>query len=75
MPELEMLKLALQLGYGGVFFYLFWVTNKRLQDQNDKHDADIARLNEMRIQDLKLMARIPTELEGSRPAHQMQPGY
>ena len=69
MPELELLKFAMQIGYGGIFFYLYWVTNDRLQKQADKHDADIARIQEQRIQELKLMARVPTNLEGSIPAN------
>ncbi len=65
MPEAEMIKFAVQAGMGGVFFYLYWMTNKRLQEQDDKHDQDIARLYNMRINDLKLFARLPTDLEGT----------
>jgi len=63
--ETEMLKFALQAGMGGVFFYLYWITNRRLQEQDDKHDQDIDRLYNLRINDLKLFARLPTDLEGT----------
>jgi len=62
--ENEVFKLAVQLGVGGIFFYLYWVTNKRMQDQDAKHDQDIARLYDQRIVELKLFARLPTDLEG-----------
>lgn len=64
MPETEMVKFAVQLGMGSIFFYLYWRTDQRLQEQDKKHEADIARLYDMRIQELKLMARLPTDLEG-----------
>jgi hypothetical protein len=65
MAETEMLKFAVQMGMGGVFFYLYWITNKRLQEQDTKHDQDIARLYDQRIVELKLFARLPTDLEGT----------
>jgi hypothetical protein len=62
--ETELFKLTVQMGMGGIFFYLYWVTNKRMQDQDAKHDADIARLYGQRINDLKFLAKLPTDLEG-----------
>lgn len=64
MAETEMIKYAVQLGMGGIFFYLYWRTDQRLQEQDRKHDADIARLYEMRVNELKLFARLPTDLTG-----------
>jgi hypothetical protein len=73
MPETEIVKFAVQLGLGSIFFYLYWRTDQRLQEQDKKHEADIARLYEMRIQELKLLAGAKTDLEGisgtySKPA-------
>jgi hypothetical protein len=67
--ETELFKIVLQAGMGGIFFYLYWMTNKRLEAQHDKHDQDIAALYAQRINDLKIMAKIPTELDGSAPAN------
>lgn len=61
----EIVNLAAQLGLGGIFFYLFWVTRDELKKQNERHDQDIQRLYEMRVQELKLMARLPTDLEAN----------
>jgi len=63
--ENELFKAVLQMGMGGLFFWLWWMTNKRLQDQQDQHDKDIALLYGQRINDLKLFARLPTDLEGT----------
>lgn len=59
------LPLIAQLGIGAIFFGLYWFTNKRLQEQQDKHDRDIDRLYNMRINDLKWIAKVPTDLEGN----------
>lgn len=67
MQETEILKFAVQAGMGGVFFYLYWITNKRLQEQDDKHEQDINRLYNLRINDLKLFAHLPTDLEPINP--------
>lgn len=74
MPELEMLKFALQFGMGGVFFWLWWQDHQELKASNARHDAEIERLWTQRVNELKLMAKLPTDLDGSRPAN-MQPGY
>lgn len=63
MPQ-ELVNLMAQMGMAGVFFYLYWTTNQELKKQADKHDLDIARLYDMRIQELKQIARMPTDLEG-----------
>lgn len=63
MPQ-EVVNLIAQLGIAGIFFYLYWITNQRLQQQEEKHDADIKQLYEMRVSELKLIARLPTNLEG-----------
>lgn len=70
MPP-EVINFATQGAWGLVFFYLYWTTNQELRRQADKHDQEIARLFELRIQELRLMARIPTNLEGVPPAHLM----
>lgn len=64
MPETELLKFAVQLGMGGIFFYLYWITREDLKKQNERHDADIKQLYEMRIQELKLLAGAKTDLAG-----------
>ncbi len=63
--ETELFKAVVQMGMGGLFFWLWWITNKRMQEQDEKHDQDIARLYEVRVQELKLFARLPTDLEGT----------
>lgn len=68
MAEIEIIKFVMQMGMGGIFFWLFWVTNQRLQDQDEKHELDIKTLYEMRVNELKLFARLPTDLDGSIPA-------
>lgn len=65
MPETEIIKLAVQFGLGGIFFYLYWDTRAELRKQNDKHDQDIARLYDQRVQELKQIARLPTDLEAN----------
>jgi len=62
MQETEMVKFAVQMGMGGIFFWLYWTTNQELRKQAEKHDQDIARLYDMRIQELKQMARLQTDL-------------
>lgn len=64
MSEAELAKFVVQMGMGGIFFALYWITNKRLQEQDDKHERDIDRLYNMRINDLKWIAKVPTDLEG-----------
>ena len=61
--ELEAVKTAIQLGEAGIFLWLFLRLDARLEKQNAQHDQDIARLYDQRIQDLKLLARTPTNLE------------
>ena len=61
MPS-EIVSLIAQMGMAGIFFYLYWITRDELKKQNEKHDQDIARLYDMRIQELKQMARLPTDL-------------
>jgi hypothetical protein len=63
MPP-EIVNLIGQMGMAGIFFYLYWRADQRLQEQGAKHDQDIARLYDMRIQELKQMARLPTDLTG-----------
>lgn len=65
MPETEIIKFVVQMGMGGVFFWLYWDTKKQLWEQDAKHDADIKQLYEMRVQELKLIARLPTDLEAN----------
>lgn len=65
--ELEAIKTALQLGQAGVFLWLFLRLDERLEKRDAKHDAEIQRVQEQRINDLKLFARLPTDLEGVPP--------
>ena len=51
----EIVSLVGQMGMAGIFFYLYWRADQRLQIQGIKHDADIARLYDMRIAELKQM--------------------
>lgn len=62
--EAELIKLGVQLGMGGIFFYLYWQTNKQLLIQNDKHERDIDRLYSLRVRDLQFIAKLPTDLDG-----------
>jgi hypothetical protein len=76
MPETELIKFAVQLGMGGIFFYLYWITREDLKKQNERHDQDIKQLYEMRIQELKLLAGAKTDLTGeySMPVKTAQNG-
>jgi hypothetical protein len=67
----ELINFATQGAWGLVFFWLYWRTNEELQKQAQRHDQEMARLWELRIQELRLMARIPTNLEGVPPAQSM----
>jgi hypothetical protein len=61
MP-IELVNLITNLGMGGLFFYLYWDERKLRQAQDDKHDLEIKQLHEQRIQDLKLIYHMPTDL-------------
>lgn len=63
--ELEAVKTALQLGQAGIFLWLFLRLDDRLEKRDAKHDADIQRLQEQRVTELKLIARLPTDVEGN----------
>jgi hypothetical protein len=60
--EFEVVK---TLGEAAIFFWLYWDTKTRLQQQQDKHDQDIKQVYDQRVQDLKILARLPTDLEGT----------
>jgi len=64
MSEIEAIKAVLQLGQAAVFFWLFMRSDAKREEQDKRHDADIQRLYELRVSELKLMARLPTDLEG-----------
>lgn len=64
MP-IELVNLIAQFGMGALFFYMFWDERKRTQIQDDKHDQQIAALYDMRINDLKWIAKVPTDIEGN----------
>lgn len=60
---------------GGVFAWLFVDLKKRYEDmqaryeaarleQQRKHEAEIARLYDLRIFEIKMLAKLPTDLEG-----------
>lgn len=62
MP-IEVVNLVAQFGMGALFFYMFWDERKRTQQQDDKHDLQITALYNLRINDLKWIAKLPTDLE------------
>lgn len=64
MNELEAIKTLIQLGEGAIFLWLFLRLDARLEKQTAQHDQDIARLYDQRIQDLKILTRTTTNLEG-----------
>lgn len=64
MP-IEIVNLIAQFGMGALFFYMFWDERKRTQTQDDKHDREIAALYNLRINDLKWIAKVPTDLEAN----------
>lgn len=66
--ELNVIRGLLDIGQAGLFLWLYLRVDERLEKQNAKHDVDIQRVNDQRVQDLRLIARLPTDLEGSRPA-------
>ena len=68
LPEIEVIKGLLQIGQAGLFLWLFLRSEARREEQDRRHDADIQRLYEMRVNELRLIARIPTNLEGAPPA-------
>lgn len=68
MPEIEFIKGLLQVGQAGLFLWLYLRSEAQREAQARKHDADIERLYEMRVSELKLVARLPTNLEGVPPA-------
>jgi hypothetical protein len=70
--EIESVKTALQLGQAAIFLWLFLRLDDRLEKRDAKHDAEIQRIQEQRVNELKIIARIPTDLQGSQPAHTMQ---
>lgn len=60
--EIEAVKTALQLGQAGIFLWLFLRLDDRLEKRDAKHDQDIQRIQEQRIQELKLIAGVKTDL-------------
>jgi hypothetical protein len=63
MP-IEVINLITQGALAAVFFYLYWTTNQRLQEQDERHDQDMKHLYSMWVTDLKYIANLPTDLEG-----------
>lgn len=63
--ELEVVKTALQLGQAGIFLWLFLRLDDRLEKRDAKHDAEIQRIQGQRINDLKWIAKVPTDLEAN----------
>lgn len=66
--DVNMIQGLLNVGQAGLFLWLYLRVDERLEKQNAKHDADIANLYGQRVNDLKLIARLPTDLEGKSPA-------
>lgn len=63
MP-IEIVNLIAQFGMGGIFFWLYWDTRKRSMEQDDKHSRDVAQLYNMWLNDIKYIAKLPTDLDG-----------
>lgn len=63
MP-IEIVNLIAQFGMGGIFFWLYWDTRKRSMEQDDKHSRDVAALYGMWLNDIKYIAKLPTDLDG-----------
>ena len=63
MP-VEVLNLIAQLGFGGLFFWLFLEQRKRSMEQDDKYEKRIAGLYTLWLNDIKYIAKLPTDLEG-----------
>lgn len=74
--ELEAIETALQLGQAAIFLWLFLRLDERLEKRDAQHDQDIKRLYDQRVQELRLMARLPTDLEANytMPAKTAQNG-
>lgn len=64
MPEAELIKWALQFGAGGLFFYLFWETRREMREMDARHEQDIKYLYGRWLNDIKFIAKLPTDLEG-----------
>ena len=63
--ELENIKTVLQLGQAAIFLWLFLRLDERLERRDARHDQDIQRLYDQRVQELRLIARLPTDLEAN----------
>jgi hypothetical protein len=63
MP-IEIVNLIAQCGFGAIFFWLFWEQRKRSQEQDDKYEKRIAGLYTLWLNDIKYIAKLPTDLDG-----------
>lgn len=64
MNEFEAVKTLIQVGQGAIFLWLFLRLDARLEKRDEQHDRDIQRVYDQRVQELRLIARIPTDLTG-----------
>lgn len=65
MNEFEAIKGLFQVGQGLVFLWLFLRLDARLEKRDEQHDHDIQRIYDQRVQELRLIARLPTDLEAN----------
>jgi hypothetical protein len=63
--EIEAVKTVLQLGQAGIFLWLFLRLDDRLEKRDAKYDAEIQRIQGQRINDLKWLSKIPTDLDAN----------
>jgi hypothetical protein len=68
MPEYEVIKSLLEVSQVGLFLWLYLRSEARREEQDKRHEADVKQLYEMRVSELKVVARLPTNLEGVPPA-------
>jgi len=62
MP-IELVNLMAQFGMGALFFWMYWDERKRNQAKDDRRDQDIATLYRMWLNDMRGLAKLPTDLD------------
>jgi len=60
----ELLGLIGNGAISGVFAYLYWDLKKRYEALLTQRDRELARLYDLRIFEIKTLAKLPTDLEG-----------
>lgn len=64
MTEAQLLPLVAQFGMGALFFWMYWDERKRNEAKDDRRDQDIATLYRMWLNDMRGLAKLPTDLDG-----------